>query len=550
VTALPPLTIVPVVLPLIAAATLLFIGESRRQLGSVVNITATLGGLLTASALFMQVDAAGEGGAISVYLTANWPAPYGISLVADRLSALMLVVTGIVALGSALYASAGWSRAGSYFFPLFQILLMGVNGAFLTGDLFNLFVFFEVMLAASYGLQLHGSGGPRVRAGLHYIAVNLLASSLFLIGLAVIYGVMGSLTMADVAAKIAYVPDSERGLLHVGFAILVIAFLIKAAIWPLNAWLVPAYTTSGFPVAALFVVMTKVGLYVILRLWTLLFPSSAAVDAEFGGTLLLVGGLLTLGFGALGVLASIRLDRIAAFSVIVSSGTLLAAFSVGSSAVSSAALFYLANATLAASALFLLVEVVNRMRSDVGDRHLDTETLPDENDNLDDDALPLVGRAMPLSVAALGVAFFICALLLAGLPPLAGFLSKAALLLALLHDIPVGAAAIGSPAAWWMIGLIVVSGLFATISLARAGIRHFWLKGGRIALQLKVAEAGAVLLLLSASLGLTVFAEPALRYTQATSRDLHAPAAYIEAVLGASARPGPVTPAVNAEDRP
>jgi multicomponent K+:H+ antiporter subunit D len=550
VNALPPLTIVPVVLPLIAAAVLLFIGESRRRFGSVINITATLAGLFTASTLLLQVNGAGEDAAIVVYLTANWPAPYGISLVADRLSALMLVVTGIVALGSALYASAGWSRAGSYYFPLFQILLMGVNGAFLTGDLFNLFVFFEVMLAASYGLQLHGSGGPRVRAGMHYIAINLLASSLFLIGLAILYGVMGSLSMADVADRIAHVADAERGLLHVGVAILVMAFLIKAAIWPLNAWLVPAYTTTGVPVAAMFVVMTKVGLYVILRLWTLLFPASAPADAQFGGSVLLVGGLLTLGFGALGVLASIRLDRIAAFSVIVSSGTLLATFSTGSSGIASAALYYLLNATLAASALFLLVEVVNRMRSDIGEQSSESETLPDEDDNLDDDALPLVGRAMPLSVAALALAFFTCALLIAGLPPLAGFLAKAALLLALLQDVPVGAQAISSPATWWMIGLIVVSGLFATISLARAGIRHFWLKGGRFALQLKVAEVGAVLLLLAANLGLSVFAEPALRYTQATSRSLHAPAAYIDAVLAAKARPGPTTPPPDTEAVP
>ena len=144
-----------------------------------------------AVALLLRVDDGGSGDH-RVYLTSNWDAPFGIVLVADRLSALMLVLVGVVALGAALYASAGWYRAGTYFHPLFQIQLMGLNGAFLTGDLFNLFVFFEVMLAASYGLQLHGSGRVRVRAGLHYIAVNLLASSLFLVGLAVLYGVLGT----------------------------------------------------------------------------------------------------------------------------------------------------------------------------------------------------------------------------------------------------------------------------------------------------------------------------------------------------------------------
>lgn len=551
--ALPSLAIAPVLLPLVAAAALLLIGESRRQLASAVNLGATLAGLLVAALLLCQVDAAGEIGAIAVYLTANWPAPYGITLVADRLSALMLLVVAVVGLGAALYASAGWSRAGSYFHPLFQIQLMGVNGAFLTGDLFNLFVFFEVMLAASYGLQLHGSGIRRVRAGLHYIAVNLLASSMFLIGLAVLYGVLGTLSMADVAARIPQVPEADRGLMHAGMAMLAMAFLIKAAIWPLNAWLVPAYTATSAPVAAVFVVMTKVGLYAILRLWTLMFPAGPEAGAPFGGALLFAGGLLTLGFGALGVLGSIRLERIAAFSVIVSSGTLLAAFAVGSGATSSAALFYLVNTTLAASALFLLVELVQRTRS--GDVPLPSpaERFPDEDDNLDDQALPLVGRAFPVSLAALALAYLVCVLLVTGLPPLAGFLAKAALLTALLEQFsaaPAGATSVASSAIWSMVGLVLISGFFATISLTRAGIHHFWSKGGRYAPSLKVTEVAAVAVLLLASLWLTVRAETALRYTQATSRYLHAPGGYIDAVLGTRARPGPATPAPSEDGGP
>ena len=543
------LTIAPVLLPLVAAAALLLVGESRRQLASAVNLGATLAGLVVAALIVRQVDAAGEASAIAVYLTANWPAPYGITLVADRLSALMLLVVAVVALCAALYASAGWSRAGSYFHPLFQIQLMGVNGAFLTGDLFNLFVFFEVMLAASYGLQLHGSGIRRVRAGLHYIAVNLLASSMFLIGLAVIYGVMGTLSMADVAARMPLVPEADRGLLHAGIAMLAMAFLIKAAIWPLNAWLVPAYTATSAPVAAVFVVMTKVGLYAILRLWTLMFPAGPDA-APFGGGLLFAGGLLTLGFGALGVLGSIRLERIAAFSVILSSGTLLAAFAVGTHAASSAALYYLANTTLAASALFLLVELVQRTRSADLAQPPPAERFPDEDDNLDDEALPLVGRALPVSLAALALAYLVCVLLVAGLPPLAGFLAKAALLTALLEQLsasPAGASTVASYATWSMVGLVLTSGLFATISLARAGIHHFWSKGGRFAPQLKVTEVAAVAVLLLACLWLTIHAETALRYTRATSDELHAPGAYIDAVLGTRARPGPATPAL-AED--
>jgi multicomponent K+:H+ antiporter subunit D len=153
---------------------------------------------------------------------------------------------------------------------------MGLYGAFLTADLFNLFVFFEVLLAASYGLLLHGSGRARVRRGLHYIAINLFASSLFLIGAAMIYGVTGTLNMADLALKIPLVPEADRGLLHAGAAILAMAFLAKAGMWPLNFWLVPAYSSASAPVAAMFAIMTKVGVYTVLRLWTCCSPARPA----------------------------------------------------------------------------------------------------------------------------------------------------------------------------------------------------------------------------------------------------------------------------------
>jgi multicomponent K+:H+ antiporter subunit D len=548
-----PLVVVPIVLPLVAAALLVLIGDGRRRLGALVGIAATLAGLATAVTLLWHVAAAPGYDAIGVHLTSNWAAPFGIALVVDRLSAMMLVLVGIVSLGAALYAAAGWSRAGAHFHQLFQILLMGINGAFLTGDLFNLFVFFEVMLAASYGLQLHGSGWPRVRSGLHYIAVNLLASSLFLIGLAVLYGVMGTLSMADVADKMARVPAADRGLLHAGVSILAMAFLIKAAVWPLNAWLVPAYTATSVPVAALFVLMTKVGLYAVLRVWTLLFPAAADASAQFGAPVLLAGGLATLAFGTLGVLGSIRLDRIAAFSVIVSSGTLFAAFAIGAAPVSAAALFYLVGATLATSGLFLLVELVQRASAVGQAQHPDPHDVADEDHNLDDQQLPLVGRAFPVSVVALALVFLTCALLVAGLPPLSGFLAKAALLTALVNPEASPLADTGGripTGTWVLLALLLCSSLCATISLARAGIRHFWSKGGRFAPHLHGLEAAAVMVPISACLLLTVFAEPVLRYASATASYLHAPQPYIDAVLGARPRPGPVTPASPFEASP
>jgi multicomponent K+:H+ antiporter subunit D len=185
-----------------------------------------------------------------VYSVGAWQPPFGIVLVVDRLSALMVLLTAIVALASQVYAGDGQDTAGPQFQALLQFQLLGINGAFLTGDLFNLFVFFEIMLAASYGLLLHGSGRLRVQAGLHYIAINLAASSLFLIGVSMLYGITGTLNMADLAQAIPNVSSADRGLLHTAAGILATAFLIKAALWPLNFWLTPAYAAASAPAPA------------------------------------------------------------------------------------------------------------------------------------------------------------------------------------------------------------------------------------------------------------------------------------------------------------
>ncbi|HKU40819.1 MAG TPA: monovalent cation/H+ antiporter subunit D [Polyangiales bacterium] len=532
---LPHILAAPIVLPLLAAAVLVLLGDRYKRFKSLLNVAATLAGLAVAVVILLRVDAPGMQNGIRVYLASNWQAPFGIVLVADRLSALMLVLTGVVSSCAALYAEAGWSRVSVYFHPLFQIQLMGLNGAFLTGDLFNLFVYFEVMLAASYGLQLHGSGWPRVRSGLHYIAVNLLASSLFLVGLAVLYGVLGTLSMADIAEKLAHVPARDHGLLHAGAAILAVAFLIKAAIWPLNAWLVPAYSATSAPVAALFAVMTKVGIYALLRLWTLLFSTDVGPSAHFGRPALLYAGLCTLAFGTLGVMASLRVSRIAGFSIIVSSGTLLAALGVDAAPVTSAAIFYMLSATPAVSALFLLVELIERTGTQGLPQLPEIDVLPGEDTNLDDAEMPLVGRLFPISIALLALMFMTCAILVAGLPPLSGFVAKFSILGAVLHA---GSAGM-EPASWAFLGLLLVSGLTSTVSFSRAGIRTLWKTGQRSAPHVKRVEAIAVLSLLLSCVLLTVWAEPVLRYTRATAAGLHAPGAYIESVLSAKARPGP-----------
>ena len=532
------LVVAPVLLPLATAALLLLLGERRRVSAAALSLASTLAGLVLAVSLLLWVHRQEAPAAFGVYLPGNWPVPFGIVLVLDRLSALMMVLAGSAGLAALSFSLARWHRSGVHFHPLFQMQLVGLYGAFLTADLFNLFVFFEVLLAASYGLLMHGGGGARVRAGLHYIAINLVASLLFLIGVALLYGVTGTLNMADIAQKLSQVPDSDRGLLRAGAAILSIAFLAKAAVWPLNFWLPPAYAAAGAPVAALFAILTKVGVYAVLRLWTLGFQGSAGPSALFGGGVLVWGGLMTLAFGALGMMASQRLDRLAGFSVIASSGTLLSAIGFNAPALSAGALFYLASSTLAGCALFLLVELMERARQvQLAPLADDDDHLPDFLDaepprdtNLDDEEEALTGRAIPAALAFLGLAFVLCALVVAGLPPLSGFVGKVAMLSALL-DAP-GIAA-GAAAAPTLFVLLIVSGLLAATGLVRVGIRHLWAPQNRPSPRLRVIECVPIALLLAACVLLVLRGEPALTYARATADALHQPQRYIDAVLGA-----------------
>ena len=535
---------VPVLLPLGTAGLMLLLGENRRATNAAIGVASTAVGLLVALHLALSVHRQDGALAFAVYLPGNWPVPFGIVLVVDRLSALMCVLASCAAMASLLFALARWHRAGVYFHVLLQLQLMGLSGAFLTADLFNLFVFFEVLLAASYALLLHGGGIERVRAGLHYVAINLMASLLFLIGVALLYGVAGTLNMADLAHKLALVPDRDRGLLHAGAAILGVAFLAKAALWPLAFWLPPAYAAASAPAAALFAILSKVGVYAVLRLWTLCFPAGAGATPPFGSALLVWGGLATLAFGAIGMLASQRLGRLAGYSLIASSGTLIAAVGLQEPALAAGALFYLGSSTLAAAALFLLVELLERARQvevappllDRGDRQLSflVDGEPRQDVNLDDDEEALIGRAVPGALAFLGLAFLACTLVVAGLPPLSGFVGKLAMLEALL-DIGVGRGA----ARWVLFGALIASGLAAAIALVRVGINHLWAPQDRPAPRLRVIEGLPIALLLGGCVLLAWRGEPVLQYVRAAADTLHEPQRYIGAVLAARTVPAP-----------
>ncbi|WP_019412199.1 monovalent cation/H+ antiporter subunit D [Pseudomonas psychrophila] len=556
---MPHLIVAPILLPLLTAACMLLLGEKHRPLKARINLVSTLIGLIISVLLLIWTQNQSSPASIGVYLPSNWQVPFGIVLVVDRLSALMLVLTGIIAFCALLFAMARWDRAGASFHALFQIQLMGLYGAFLTADLFNLFVFFEVLLAASYGLMLHGSGKARVSAGLHYISINLLASSLFLIGAALIYGVTGTLNMADLAFKIPLVPEADRGLLHAGAAILAIAFLAKAGMWPLNFWLVPAYSSASAPVAALFAIMTKVGIYTVLRLWTLLFSGQAGASAYFAGDWLIYGGMATIVCAAIAILAAQRLERMASLSILVSAGILLSAVGFAQPNLTAAALFYLVSSTLALSALFLLAELIERSRSssDVLIEE-DAETLPTliepppRGTNLDDEQKVVVGQIIPWAMAFLGLSFIACALLIIGMPPLSGFIGKLSLLNALLNPAGLGndINAPISTAAWCLLALLILSGLASLIAFSRMGIQRFWTPLERSSPILRRIECVPIVLLLGLCVVLTIKAEPVLRYTQAAADTLNNPERYVMAVMGARPVPSPEAKAAMLEVQP
>ncbi|MDK1386131.1 monovalent cation/H+ antiporter subunit D [Sinorhizobium sp. 8-89] len=525
------LLILPILLPLAVGAALIPVDERNRMLKGLFGFSSTLAVFIIAVILMRMAANTGSLPARGIYQLGNWPAPFGIVLVLDRLSALMLCLTAGLALAAQVYSMARWHTAGHHFHSLFQLLLAGLNGAFLTGDLFNLFVFFEMMLAASYGLLLHGSGPVRVKAGLHYIAINLAASSLFLIGVSLIYGVTGTLNMADLAAKLATLAPENRQLVETGAAILGIAFLVKAGMWPLSFWLPPAYAAATPPVAAVFAILTKVGIYVIIRLHFLIFGAAAGASAGFGQGWLVAGGMLTISFGAIGVLASQAMGRLAGYSVLVSSGTLLAAIGLGHAGMLAGALFYLVSSTLTISAFFLLIELVERGR-DAGADVL-AVTMEAYGDFDEDEEEEEVGVAIPGTMAVLGLCFCLCAVLLSGLPPLSGFVAKFAILRGLFDMPGTDLATAMSATEWTYVVLLILSGLAAMIAMNRIGIRTFWASIEGTVPRVFVIEITPVVVLLAACIFLSLQAGPAMRYMQAAADDLLNPLFQSERILSA-----------------
>jgi multicomponent K+:H+ antiporter subunit D len=444
-------------------------------------------------------------GVIEVYEMGDWPAPFGIVMVLDRLSALMVALTAVLAVAVLLYViGTDWDKRGAHFHPLYQFQLFGLCGAMLTGDIFNLFVFFEVLLIASYGLMVHGGGKLRLQAGVQYMIFNLAGSTLFVFALATIYGVFGTLNMADMAAKVATLPDTDAALVRTTAVMVLLVFALKGALLPLHFWLPNTYTHAPAPVAALFAIMTKVGAYAIIRVFTLVFGPTLALTNGLPGELVFWGAIATTIIGMVGVLAGGSLARVAAFAGAGSMGVLFIAIAPFTPEATAGALYYLVHSTLAAGLLFLVVDMVQARRGTCA------LTLK-----------PVIAQS-----GLIASLFFFAAIATAGMPPLSGFIGKLLVL-----------DGVRETSTWaWSWGVILGTSLIAIMGLGNAGSIVFWKSHSVEAtapadMPLQPMAALGAGFLVALIIAMTVGAGPLTAYLTDTATQLYTPSEYIGAVL-------------------
>ena len=474
-----------------------------------ISYTSGLLGLFTAVNYLIFASS----GQISVYNLGEWAAPFGIVLVLDQLSALMLVLTYGLAVPVMWFASKEWDERGRYFHAMCHFLLMGLTGAFLTGDLFNLFVFFEILLMASYVLLLHGQGKARFQLGIHYVTINLLASALFLIGLGMIYGSVGSLNMADVARLMPLLEGDQHRIAVAGGLLLFTVFGIKAAMLPVGFWLPKTYAVATTPVAALFTIMTKVGIYAILRVNGTVFDD--AISREILQYILLPIGLITSVYGVIGAMGAERLRRFIGFMILSSVGTILIAISLFNTLAWAAALYYLVHSTIIAAAFYILSGWITSQRGEFKDH------------------FKIAPQMKQHKVVAL--TYFTIALMMAGLPPFSGFLGKVFILQATAH----------SPYQLLIIVTVLVVSLLSIIAFTRVGFVIFWRatkpednpnEAAYAAYQALPEQAPkrndkTIYLLLAGLMAYMVFAGPIQKYTYQTAEQIQNNVLYEQTLL-------------------
>ena len=528
----PVLTPLPVLVPMLAAATTLFAGRKPR-LQRAITVLALSVVLMVSATLLRLAD---RDGTIALQVGGWGPTepgmgPLGITLVVDRLSALMLVVSSIVLLAVVIYAIGQGIRDGderqpvSIFLPTYLVLSAGVFMAFLAGDLFNLFVGFEVLLSASFVLLTIGASRERVRAGITYVMVSMVSSMVFLFGIALVYAATGTLNLAELSLRLESVPDGTRTAL---FAVLLVAFGIKAAVFPLSAWLPDSYPTAPAPVTAVFAgLLTKVGVYAIIRAHSLLFPGGRM------DKVLLVAGLLTMVVGILGAVAQSDIKRLLSFTLVSHIGYMVFGIALSSELGMSGAIYYVAHHILVQTTLFLVVGLIERQ---AGASALER--------------LGGLAAASPL----LAFVFVVPALNLGGIPPFSGFIGKVALLEAGARD--------GSVLAWTLVAGGVITSLLTLYVVTRVWTKAFWrsredapeghlsasapsalVDNTEESMDIQLADRDDVgrmpvgmlmptAALITVGLALTVLAGPIFAYSERAANEVLDRGQYITAVLG------------------
>jgi multicomponent Na+:H+ antiporter subunit D len=488
------LLVLPILLPLVTAVAMLTTSARpvrQRWLALVGSIALLASGTM----LFARVEAGG----IQVLQVGGWPAPFGITLVADLLAALLVVAVGVVAVAVAAAGFAGVDprREAFGYHPLIQILLMGVSGAFLTGDLFNLYVFFEVMLVASFVLMALHRTRAQLEGAFKYVTLNLIASSIFLTALGLLYGMAGTLNMADLAR--VWPSIRATGMDAVLAVLFVIAFSIKAGLFPLFFWLPASYHTPPAAVGAVFAgLLTKVGVYALMRIFTLLFQEGPG----FLVTLLLVMSVATMVIGLIAALRERDFRRILSFNLVGHIGYTTASLSVLTPAALAGGIFYVVHHIVVITNLFLVSGVLLRLRRTTGISRLGG----------------LYGKYPLFSALAMVPVFS-----LAGVPPLSGFLGKLAIV--------EGTFVSGS---YWVGAMVLAVGLLTLLSMGRTWTEAFWAPESGVSeattpgMPLLIAITGLSLVTLAISIGAGPLFEVTLRAAeQLLQRD-----EYIRAVLG------------------
>ncbi len=489
----------PLIIPFLTAVAAFMTRSSKS--GAWVSLAGAI--LLLLAAIFLMAQVLDQG--VVAAQMGGWGAPFGITLVADLLSAVMVLITAIVAVAVAIYALEDINAAKEHlaYHALFNVLIAGVVGAFITGDLFNLYVWFEVMLISSFGLLVLGGRPEQIDGGVKYVALNLVSTIMFLTGIGLLYGMTGTLNMADLASA---VEDTDQKLLTVVAVLFMIAFGVKAAVFPLFFWLPASYHTPAFSVSAVFAgLLTKVGVYAMIRMFTLIFDH----DIGFTHTILLWVAGLTMITGVLGAAAQTDIRKILSFHIVSQIGYMILGLALLTPLALVGAVFYLVHHIIVKANLFLIAGVAERLTGS-------TE-------------LSKIG-GLYKSAPLLAVLFLIPAFSLAGFPPLSGFWAKFVLVKASLET-----------EAWIIAGVALLVGLLTIYSMTKIWAQAFWEphpneiepklttldRPTQIKLLLPIAGLAALTVIIG------LFPEPFVAFAERSATQLLDPAPYIAAVLEA-----------------